>query len=133
MTTTLHWGVDSRSDMFRTTIDPEYTSSTEKRTCWKWDSASSLASDFHVYAMEWTPEEFHFSIDGNETGWMRPPNGGFAQIAGLDPKDNVWNDKADNVRMAPFDKPVSWPYAMPILSEKHVNYISFPLCYKAVC
>ena len=104
MVSTLHWGYDSSHDMFKKKLDPAYTPS--NRTCWKKNSERSLSSEFHIYAMEWSPDGFRFFLDDQQIGWMLPPPGGFAELAELNDTTNIWA-KADDVKMAPFDQPVS--------------------------
>lgn len=109
MGTTLHWGKNANgttTDMFKLKIFQPYTSAEDGRTYWKTYFNRSLSANFHVYGLEWTPVGFRFLVDGKEVGWMRPPVGGFQQLYREVYNETLWAN-ADNVRMAPFDEPVS--------------------------
>lgn len=43
-----------------------------------------------------------YKVDGHEIGSVRPPAGGFWELANF-PGDNIW---AKGTHMAPFDRPV---------------------------
>jgi hypothetical protein len=60
--------------------------------------------DFHVYGVEWTPNNIRFTIDGQETKNIVPPGGGMFEF-GEYPNNipNPWVN-ARNYRMAPFDE-----------------------------
>lgn len=100
----MHWGQENMSGAEK--FHP-YTSSKSGKTSWETDANVSLSEDFHVFGIERTPDKISFLLDGKEVQWMRPPAGGFQQLYKLVRPNVTLYDNAVNLRMAPFDQPVS--------------------------
>jgi len=62
-------------------------------------------NDFHLFQMEWTPNEISFSVDGNLVNVVRGPFWDLGRFEQLRPgTDNPWWKTTSNYAMAPFDQ-----------------------------
>ncbi|CAG7825585.1 unnamed protein product [Allacma fusca] len=65
---------------------------------------SGFDEKFHLYSVEWTPDNITFFLDDVPTKVITPPEGGFWELGGFDRSvPNPW-ENSDNQRMAPFDQ-----------------------------
>lgn len=66
-------------------------------------NAKGFDADFHLYQLNWTPDNISFSIDDEVIGTVTPPEGGFWELGHLGNTglDNPWKR---NTKMAPFDQ-----------------------------
>ena len=85
---TLHWGPDYSQNGFM------------KTSWWKQNFENDFSNDFHTYKIEWNPDGISAYIDGEYTGGVFPPAGGFWEYGGFH-GNNIWKD---GTKMAPFDK-----------------------------
>nr|XP_023017874.1 beta-1,3-glucan-binding protein-like [Leptinotarsa decemlineata] len=87
---TLHWGPNPANNKF-------------SLTHYEKNNPAGYESDFHNYQVEWTQDQITFSVDGKAIGTVRPPNGGFWELGGLD-ASGLKNPWAGHSKMAPFDE-----------------------------
>ncbi|XP_077981940.1 beta-1,3-glucan-binding protein-like [Glandiceps talaboti] len=77
----------------------------EKTHTTRYASTGTFASDFHVYALEWTPTDMRFFLDGEEILVVDPGAGGFWEYGDfhtdLPFADNPWKE---GDKLAPFDE-----------------------------
>lgn len=87
---TLHWG-------------PDYYHNCYEYTHYEKVDNEAFSDNFHVYALEWTPDYIRFFIDGNIIGTVTPPAGGFWELGNLGSSgySNPWEGDS---KMAPFDQ-----------------------------
>nr|XP_022908360.1 beta-1,3-glucan-binding protein-like [Onthophagus taurus] len=86
---TLHWG-------------PDYSRNGYPHTHWEKRNPSGYDNLFHVYELQWTPNEIKFFVDSEQIGTITPPAGGFWELGGWGRNlHNPWEGKG---LMAPFDQ-----------------------------
>lgn len=90
VSSTLRWGPDHIHNRYR-------------YTHWEKVDDQAFSDDFHVYALEWTPDYLRFFVDGDEIGTVTPPAGGFWELGNLSSTDcrNPWEGSP---KIAPFDQ-----------------------------
>ncbi|XP_035712554.1 beta-1,3-glucan-binding protein isoform X2 [Folsomia candida] len=84
---TIHFGMDRATDMWRLANFPRYDD-------------RGFNSRFHTFGMLWTPDEIAFTLDGEVTGVVTPPPGGFWEMGNFS-GPSVWSEN----KMSPFDQP----------------------------
>ncbi len=90
MGSTLHWGPDSSQNAYYLTSWSQV------------DEEVPFGDSFRTYGLEWDTEGIRFTLDGELTGEVYPPEGGFWELGGFE-GENIWED---GTKMAPFDKEV---------------------------
>ncbi len=90
MGSTLHWGPDSSQNAYYLTSWSQL------------DEEEPFGDSFRLYGLEWSPDGIRFTLDGELTGEVYPPDGGFWELGGFS-GNNIWENGS---KMAPFDKEV---------------------------
>ncbi|XP_076250161.1 beta-1,3-glucan-binding protein-like [Rhynchophorus ferrugineus] len=87
---TLHWGPYNEANRW-------------PKTHFEKNNADGFDKDFHEFELVWGPDNFTYSVDGEEVGSVSPPPGGFWEMGGFDnaTTDNPWRGGS---HMAPFDQ-----------------------------
>ena len=57
----------------------------------------------HIYELIWDENGIAFKVDGEDSGSVYPPDGGFWELGGFS-GDNIWSEGS---KMAPFDEKVT--------------------------
>lgn len=87
---TLHWGPSSSMN--------KYT-----KTHYEQSSLEAFDQDWHLYQMEWTPNNITFMIDNQAIGSITPPENGFWELGDFS-ETNMLNPWRGGSKMAPFDQ-----------------------------
>ncbi|KAK9891860.1 hypothetical protein WA026_017348 [Henosepilachna vigintioctopunctata] len=87
---TLHWGTSTETNKY-------------SLTHYEQSSFEGFDEDWHLFQMEWTPNNITFKIDDDITGVLSPPKGGFWEL-GKFQKSGLVNPWKSGSRMAPFDQ-----------------------------
>lgn len=87
---TLHWG-------------PDYYTNKYNLTTWHKYNDMGFNEDFHVYEMIWSLDNITFLVDGDISGNISPPEGGFWELGKFEEMgySNPW---IRSTKMAPFDQ-----------------------------
>ena len=91
MGNTMHWGPSPSENGFQLT------------NWYRRDTQQPYGDYFHTFGMLWDENHVEFTVDGDLTGEVYPPDGGFWEMGGFHGQ-NLWES---GTKMAPFDQDVT--------------------------